>query len=88
MANIEITSACANKAKAISRYCEVMGIDEDEVVTIGDSGNDIPMLQHFKNSYAMGNADEVTKKAAAHIALSNREKGVARLLESICDQMA
>lgn len=88
MANIEITSACANKAKAISRYCEVMGIDEDEVVTIGDSGNDIPMLQHFKNSYAMGNADEATKKTAAHIALSNREKGVARLLESICDQMA
>ena len=87
MANIEITSACANKAKAISRYCEVMGIEEDEVVTIGDSGNDIPMLQHFKNSYAMGNADEATKKAAAHIALSNREKGVARLLESICGQM-
>ena len=50
--------------------------------------NDMPMLQHFKNSYAMGNADEEKKKAAAHIALSNREKGVARLLESICDQMA
>ena len=86
MAGIEITSKRADKALAIKHYCAMKGIDEDEVVVIGDGENDIPMLQAFSNSYAMANANEKTKRAASHIALSNRKKGVAKLLHKICEE--
>ena len=85
MAGIEITSKKADKALAIRHYCAMKGIDEDEVVVVGDSENDIPMLEAFRNSYAVANADEKTRNAAAHVVLSNREKGVAKLLEKICE---
>ncbi|MBQ6335314.1 MAG: Cof-type HAD-IIB family hydrolase [Erysipelotrichaceae bacterium] len=86
MASIEITSAKADKGQAISDYCRIKGIKEDEVAVAGDSGNDISMLKRFKHSYAMGNADEVTKKAASQVASSNREEGIAKLINMICDE--
>ena len=85
MSNIEITSEKADKGLAISHYCQMKGIDEDEVLVIGDSGNDIAMLKRFRNSYAMANADEETKKAANYTALSNRELAVAKLLDRILE---
>ncbi len=86
MENLEITAGSADKGLAIEWYCQRMGISPDEVAVVGDSGNDIPMLMRFRHSYAMGNADEQTKKAASSIILSNREKGVARLLHEICER--
>ncbi len=86
MAGIEITSDRADKALAIRHYCEMRGIDEDEVAVVGDGENDIPMLRAFRNSYAMDNATGETKEAATYIALSNREKGAARLINEICEQ--
>ena len=85
MSNIEITSRHANKAKAIQAYCALKGIKEDEAAVAGDGENDIPMLKCFKHSYAMANANEKTRNAAKHVAASNREKGVAKLLNEICD---
>ena len=85
MASYEITSMEADKGLAISRYCELKGIKEDETAVAGDGGNDIGMLKRFRNSYAMANADEATKKAASFITYSNAEKGIARLLNEISD---
>ena len=85
MSNIEITSEKADKGLAIRHYCQMKGIDEDEVLVIGDSGNDIAMLKRFKNSYAVANADEETKKAANYTALSNRELAVAKLLDQVLE---
>lgn len=85
MENLEITAGSADKGLAVEWYCQKMGIHPDEVAVVGDSGNDIPMLKRFTHSYAMGNADEETKKAASLVILSNREKGVAKLLQEICD---
>ena len=86
MAGIEITSKDADKALTIKRYCKMKNIDEDEVAVVGDGENDIPMLEAFRNSYAMANATDKTKKAANHIALSNRKQGAARLLNQICEE--
>lgn len=86
MKNIEITSDKADKGLAISTFCQIKGIDEKETAVAGDSGNDITMLKRFENSYAMANADEETKKAAKHVCGSNRELGIAKLLNEICDE--
>ena len=82
--NVEITAPDAEKGKLIKEYCKIMGIEEDEVAVIGDSGNDIGMLRSFKNSYAMGNASWDVKRAAAHVAQDNRHHGAAKVLGEIC----
>ncbi len=86
MAGIEITSKDADKALAIRRYCRMKKIDEDEVAVVGDGENDIPMLEAFRNSFAMANAGEKTKEAAAHIVPSNAELGAAKLINEICEE--
>ena len=85
MSNIEVTSDQADKGLAICAFCRLKGIDEDEAAVVGDGGNDVSMLVRFRNSYAMANADASAKAAAARICASNRELGVARLLNEICD---
>jgi len=87
MNNIEITSSLSDKGLSIRKYCQLKGIREDEVVVIGDSENDISMLEQFKYSYAMGNASEKVKEAANYVADDNRHLGVAKLLKQICEEM-
>ena len=82
--NVEITAPDAEKGKLIKEYCRIMGIEEDEVAVIGDSGNDIGMLKAFRNSYAMGNAEPEVKLAASYVTEDNEHHGAARVLKEIC----
>lgn len=82
--NVEITAPAAEKGKLIKEYCRNMGIEEDEVAVIGDSGNDISMLRSFRNSYAMGNAPWDVKHAAAYMTDDNQHHGAAKVLREIC----
>lgn len=56
-------------------------IQEDEVMCLGDSENDITMLSAFPNSVAMGNAPDAIKAIAGHVTLTNEEDGVAAAVE-------
>ena len=44
-----------------------LNIKEDDVAVYGDSGNDLVMLEAFKNSYAPKNASKEAKIKAGHI---------------------
>ncbi len=57
---IEIISAKTNKAKAISELSKLEDIEQNAVYTIGDSYNDIEMIEKF-NGYSMENAKEEVK---------------------------
>ena len=57
-----------------------LGIAREQVLAMGDSGNDCAMLRYAGVGAAMGNAGEQAKKAADVIAPSNREDGVAWML--------
>lgn len=81
--NLEITNPGVNKARGVQELCRIMGYSMDEIAVIGDSGNDIDMLSLTKNSYAVENAVEKAKLAAKHSAPSNRDNGVAWVLNKI-----
>lgn len=53
-----------SKFEAIKMVCKDENISIDEIVTIGDSPNDISMLKNVKMSFAMSNADESVKSIA------------------------
>ena len=63
---------------------EVMGayfdIRPEEMMAIGDGGNDISMLRYAGIGVAMGNSDEEVKQAADYVTSSIDEGGVAQAL--------
>lgn len=65
--SIEITAKNASKAEGLAKYCQMYGINADEVIVCGDSGNDISMFQAFPtHSFVMKHAWPSVKKHARH----------------------
>ncbi len=78
-----LTSAQVNKGAALARACEALGIETGDVVAFGDAENDVEMFRVAGHSFAMGQADDVVKRAADSIAPANTEDGVARAVEAL-----
>lgn len=78
---LEITDLRATKGQAIKSLAEKMGIEAEEVMTIGDSYNDIDMLQYAGLGVAVSNARDKVKENADVITGSHLEDGVAEALE-------
>lgn len=65
---IEVTTAGTTKSNGIAFYLEYNGIPADNVLVVGDSGNDISMFEAFKDgSYCMSHSPETIQKHASHI---------------------
>lgn len=79
--NIECNAPGITKASGLREVCSLMGIDMSQVIAIGDSLNDIPMIREAGLGIAMGNAQEPVKEAADVIAPTHIEDGVAKMIE-------
>lgn len=79
--NIEVNAAGINKAAALAKVAERIGCTMDNVMSLGDSLNDMAMIQEAGLGIAMGNAQEVVKEAADWITASNTEHGVAKAIQ-------
>ncbi|MCR5348011.1 MAG: Cof-type HAD-IIB family hydrolase [Bacilli bacterium] len=65
---IEITPKGCSKASGVAFYLDYLGLGHDNVVVVGDSGNDVPMFEAFhENSYCMSHAKGSVKEKAAHV---------------------
>jgi Cof subfamily protein (haloacid dehalogenase superfamily) len=80
-AGLEVMGAGVSKEYGIRRLCAILGIGLDDVMAIGDSENDIEMLQACGKGIAMGNALDEVKDAADDVTLSNEADGVAQAIE-------
>lgn len=78
--NIEVNPKGVNKAKGLAEVCQLLGIQMEEVVAMGDSLNDLAMLQAAGFGVAMGNAQEMVKQAADWVGPSHMEGGVAQII--------
>ncbi len=78
---LEITDPLANKGQALAFLADRLGIKQAEVMALGDSGNDLAMVQYAGWGVAMGNANAAVKAAARLETLSNDADGVAEAIE-------
>ena len=78
---IEIVHPAVNKAAALEVLMEKLNLGKDEVLAIGDSNNDIPMLKYAGISVAMGNANDSIKNICADVTKDCDEDGVAAAIE-------
>lgn len=77
---LEIMNPAADKAKALEVVARYYKVDRQDVMAIGDSYNDMEMINWAGIGVAMGNAVEALKKAADFVTAANTEEGVARAL--------
>jgi Cof subfamily protein (haloacid dehalogenase superfamily) len=78
---IDISPKGLTKLVGIKQIMEIHGIKEDEVLTMGDSDNDVTMISAFPHGVAMGNANDRIKSLAKFTTKTNAENGVAYAVE-------
>lgn len=72
-----------DKWQALAHYCAALDIPQQAIAAVGDALNDLPMIRGAALGVAMGNASEPVRNAAAWVAPSNNEDGVATLIERL-----
>ncbi|WP_057741838.1 Cof-type HAD-IIB family hydrolase [Liquorilactobacillus capillatus] len=78
---LEIVAAKVSKKMAVKKLAEYYHLMPQEILTIGDQFNDVPMLKFAGTGVAMGNASTEVKQAAKFITATNDEDGVAKALK-------
>lgn len=78
---VEILDKRCNKAVGVEAVAKAFGIKRDEIICMGDSGNDLHMIEYAGLGIGMGNAYEQIKEVADEVTLTNEENGVAHIIE-------
>ena len=82
----DIVNKDVSKGKAVEILCDYLKIDPKKAMAIGDSTNDLEMLNSVGYKVAVSNASDDIKEIADIITLSNKENGVATILNELYKQ--
>ena len=78
--NIEVNSAGANKGDALLFLAAHLGFKKDELMAVGDNGNDVAMLAAAGCSAAVGDGDEAAIRAARFTVAPHDQDGLAEAI--------
>lgn len=78
---IDINKKGCSKKNAIIKLAEILKIEQEEIIVMGDGGNDISMFECAGLKIAMENAGDYLKDKADYITASNNESGVAKAIK-------
>jgi Cof subfamily protein (haloacid dehalogenase superfamily)/HAD superfamily hydrolase (TIGR01509 family) len=79
---LDITHPEANKGMVVREAARLLHLRLDEIATIGDMLNDVPMLRIAGMGIAMGNANAEVHGFSRHVTRSNEEEGFAHAVET------
>jgi Cof subfamily protein (haloacid dehalogenase superfamily) len=80
---VEIMNPLASKGNGVNKIAKHYGIETSQIITMGDSGNDLSMFEQSGLSIAMGNAHGDIKKLTKMTTDTNDNCGVAKALKSL-----
>lgn len=80
---LDVTHPHANKGEVVATLARRLDIGTDEIATIGDMMNDVPMFRRSGFSVAMGNASDTVKAEARAVTASNEDEGFAAAVRDI-----
>lgn len=83
--SIDLIIPGLHKANGLRMLQQQWGIDDSEVVTFGDGGNDLEMLRQAGFGFAMQNAPDAVKAVTPLRAPSNNEEGVLTIIDRVLD---
>ena len=79
--NLEFTRADANKGVGLRKLAEILGVNPDATMAIGDTENDLAIIEAAGIGVAMGNATDAVKSRADYVTTTNTKDGVAAAIE-------
>ena len=82
---IEVTKGGVTKASGLMHVCAHYGLDPENVIVFGDSGNDVPAMKIAGYAVAMGNAHANVKAEADEVTESIHDDGVALAIKRLFD---
>lgn len=80
---LEAVSEVADKGRGLAMLCQHLGLPISEAIAVGDSMNDVEILQAAGFSAAMGNACPEAKAVADMITNDCDHDGVARVIDEV-----
>ena len=78
---VEMLSPLVNKGEALEAVARQLGVPMDRVLAIGDSYNDLPLLEVAGFAVAMGSAPNELKEKADAVVGDVEHDGVAEAIE-------
>ncbi|WP_078431210.1 Cof-type HAD-IIB family hydrolase [Metabacillus halosaccharovorans] len=78
---LEFTEKGVTKGTSLDQLIQACGIKREEIIAIGDSYNDLSMIEFAGLGVAMGNAPDDIKEIANFVTESNMNDGVAKVVE-------
>jgi hypothetical protein len=78
---VEIIPKGTSKATGIAWLCDYLGVDRDHTYAVGDSVNDLDMLEFAGHGIAMGNGTAPAKEAAEYVTADIHDDGILRAME-------
>ncbi|MDR2504601.1 MAG: HAD family hydrolase [Oscillospiraceae bacterium] len=83
---LEIAPINATKGKAMAKLAEIIGVEREHTLALGDSLNDLPMLKWAGMSCAVGSCHADVRSVCAWNAGECAEDGAAVLIETLLDE--
>ncbi|MBQ9006009.1 MAG: HAD family phosphatase [Atopobiaceae bacterium] len=80
---MECTALGVNKSVGLRALAERLGIAMEEIVAVGDGGNDLAMLKSVGMPVAMGNASREVCDVARLIVADNDHDGIVELIDRL-----
>jgi Cof subfamily protein (haloacid dehalogenase superfamily) len=77
---LEFINRKVNKGFGVELLAKNLGIKQEEVICMGDAGNDIHMIKYAGLGVAMGNAFPEIKQIANYVTKTNEDHGVAHVI--------
>ncbi len=79
----EILPKGTNKGNLVHKLAEILGIEGEKTIAIGDNDNDASMLKAAHIGIAVENASKMAKNAANYHTVSNEDDAIAKIIEEI-----
>ena len=70
-----------HKATSLEKLLGVLNMDVRDLIACGDGYNDLTMIEYAGVGVAMANAQDIVKKHADYITLSNDEDGLVPVVD-------
>lgn len=82
---LEIANKNVNKGKTLKKLGEILNIEMEEMIAVGDSGNDIPLLEVSGMPVAVENAISEIKEISKFISTNNNNDALKTVIENFFD---
>ncbi|MBQ1186612.1 MAG: HAD family phosphatase [Clostridia bacterium] len=79
----EILPKGASKGNALCKMAELLGIDIEKTIAVGDYNNDISMVKSAGVGFAVANAIDEVKAVSDYITVSNNDHAIAAIIDGL-----